>query len=298
MNTDDLHTLTGAYALGALSDTESGEFTRHMARCRACAQEVRELRETAARLALAVAETPPARMRVRVMAALPEVRQLPPLASEGPATPEPSERPGSAERPNRPGAPDTADPAGPSRRHPRPPEPGRTAAPALPGVTPLPVPARRRYRVPALVAAACLAAGIASGVAVDARHQADVARDHAARAEQQATAVTAVASAPDAAFHTRALAGGGTATVVSSAQLGKAAVLYHDLPKLPDSRVYQLWFSHGGTMVPAGLVASGPGSGSVLLDGSTSGADAVGVTAEPHGGSPAPTGTPLALLPL
>jgi anti-sigma factor RsiW len=321
VNTDDLHTLTGAYALGALSDTESGEFTRHMGRCRACAQEVRELRETAARLALSVAETPPARMRVRVMAALPEVRQLPPLTSEGPATPEPFDRPGSAERPDRPGAPDpsdttgpsntgpsntgpsntgpsdTADPAGPPRRHARPPEPGRTPAPALPGVTPLPVPARRRYRVPALVAAACLAAGIASGVAVDARHQADVARGQAARAEQQATAVTAVASAPDASFHTRALTGGGTATVVSSAQLGKVAVLYHDLPKLPDARVYQLWFSHGGTMVPAGL-ASGPGSGSVLLDGSPSGADAVGVTAEPHGGSPAPTGAPLVLLPL
>lgn len=58
MSTVDLHTLTGAYALGALSEQESAEFTRHLAQCPACYQEVRELQETAARLALAVAEVP------------------------------------------------------------------------------------------------------------------------------------------------------------------------------------------------------------------------------------------------
>ncbi|SHN05127.1 anti-sigma factor [Actinacidiphila paucisporea] len=281
LHTDDLHTLTGAYALGALSDTESGAFARHMARCRACAQEVQELRETAARLALAVAEAPPARMRVRVMAALPEVRQLPPLTSGDPQCY---------------GYPDPFDAPGPAQGGPDPFRPSGRAGP--PPARPVLVAPRRRYQLPALVAAACLAAAVASGVAVDARHQADVARDHAARAEQQATAVTAVASAPDATFHTRPLVGGGTATVVASAQLGKAAVLYHDLPRLPNDRVYQLWFSRGGTMVSAGLLASGPTGGSLLLEGSTTGADAVGVTAEPHGGSRAPTGSPLALLPL
>jgi anti-sigma factor RsiW len=75
----DLHTLTGAYALHALSDRESEEFARHLAACGACAQEVRELQETAARLALATAETPSGEFRARVMAAIPEVRQLPPL---------------------------------------------------------------------------------------------------------------------------------------------------------------------------------------------------------------------------
>ncbi|MEE4545802.1 anti-sigma factor [Streptomyces sp. V4-01] len=302
MTVDDLHTLTGAYALDALSGPESGEFVRHMARCRACAQEVRELRETAARLALAVAEAPPARMRVRVLAALPEVRQLPPLTSEGADGTLPFGTAGPAEGADGPAqpasgtAPRRSPGAGPSAAG------GRPAGPPVPGVIPLPAPRRHRYRLPALVAAACLAAAVAAGVAVDARHQADLAQGRAARAEQQATAVAAVASAPDATFHTRALTGGGTATVVASARLGKAAVLYHDLPRLPDARVYQLWFSHDGTMVPAGLVApgstAGSGSGSVLLAGTTAGADAVGVTAEPHGGSPAPTGAPLALLPL
>ncbi|MYS19098.1 Putative zinc-finger, partial [Streptomyces sp. DvalAA-14] len=73
MTIADLHTLTGAYAVGALPDREAAEFGRHLARCQACAQEVRELRETAARLALAVAEVPPAGLRTRVLAALPAV---------------------------------------------------------------------------------------------------------------------------------------------------------------------------------------------------------------------------------
>ena len=59
MTAADLHTLTGAFALDALSEREAKEFDRHLSRCPMCAQEVGELRETAARLALAVAEVPP-----------------------------------------------------------------------------------------------------------------------------------------------------------------------------------------------------------------------------------------------
>ena len=56
----DLHTLTGAYAAHALSDGERLAFERHLAACPACAQEVRELTETAARLGTAVAARPSA----------------------------------------------------------------------------------------------------------------------------------------------------------------------------------------------------------------------------------------------
>jgi anti-sigma factor RsiW len=245
----DLHTLTGAYAVGALEEGEAREFRRHLTRCEACDQEVRELRETAARLALAVAEVPPAAMRERVMAALPEVRQLPP------------------------------DPSGPA--------------------SPRSLIRNWRRRLPYFALAACLAAAIASaGIAVQAEHSADQQRDRTARAEQQADQLSAVLAAPDAAFHTQGLKGGGTATVVSSVRTGQAALVYHDLPKLPDSRVYELWFSKNGTMVPAGLVEPGRAAGSTLLKGRVGDADGVGVTAEPHGGSPAPTSAPLALLPL
>jgi anti-sigma-K factor RskA len=74
----ELHLLTGSYALDALTDDERADFERHLARCRACAEEVRGLRETAARLAMATAVTPPPQMRSRVLNAAPRTRQLPP----------------------------------------------------------------------------------------------------------------------------------------------------------------------------------------------------------------------------
>ncbi|WP_433859605.1 anti-sigma factor [Streptomyces kronopolitis] len=246
MSTVELHTLTGAYALGALTGREAAEFARHLDRCEACTQEVRELQETAARLALAVAEVPPAALRTRVMAALPEVRQLPPAEHAASVVP--------------------------MRR-------------------------RMRHRLPYLAAAACLvAAAVAGGYAVQARHDADAQRDRGVRAEQQAAAVSALLAAPDATFHTTALKGGGSGTVVASEQQGRTAFLYHGLPALPGHRVYELWYSRNGSMVPAGLVETGRSSGAMLLTGGPRGADGVGITAEPPGGSSRPTSPPLGLL--
>jgi anti-sigma-K factor RskA len=74
----DLHLLTGSYALDALTDDEQADFEKHLTQCPSCAQEVRGLRETAARLAMATAVTPPPDMRSRVLAAAPRTRQLPP----------------------------------------------------------------------------------------------------------------------------------------------------------------------------------------------------------------------------
>ena len=74
----ELHLLTGSYALDALPANELSDFERHLARCPSCSEEVRGLRETAARLALAAAEPPPPEMRARVLAAVPLTRQLPP----------------------------------------------------------------------------------------------------------------------------------------------------------------------------------------------------------------------------
>ncbi|SOE09285.1 Putative zinc-finger [Streptomyces sp. 2323.1] len=246
MSTVELHTLTGAYALGALTGREAAEFARHLDRCAACAQEVRELQETAARLALAVAEVPPAALRTRVMAALPTVRQLPPADH---------------------------------------------------GTTVVPMRRRFRHRLPYLAAAACLVgAAVAGGYAVQARHDAQEQRDRNVRAEQQAAVVSALMTAPDATFHTTALKGGGSGTVVASKRMGRTAFLYHGLPALSGQRVYELWYSRNGQMVPAGLVETGSSSGTLLLTGGPQGADGVGVTAEPPGGSSRPTSSPLALL--
>ena len=81
---EDLHVLTGSYALDAISDTEREEFERHLQHCPACEAEVRGMRETAARLALACAVTPPARMEQQVLAATYRTRQLPPLSADRP----------------------------------------------------------------------------------------------------------------------------------------------------------------------------------------------------------------------
>jgi anti-sigma factor RsiW len=75
----DLHTLTGAYAAHALSDTERLAFERHLDACPACAQEVRELTETAARLGAAVAAPPPPDLWDRVRAEALVTRQLAPV---------------------------------------------------------------------------------------------------------------------------------------------------------------------------------------------------------------------------
>ncbi|EOD68417.1 zf-HC2 domain-containing protein, partial [Amycolatopsis vancoresmycina] len=57
--TAELHTLTGAYALDAVSDVERAEFERHLGACAACRQEVAELRATGARLGVAASADPP-----------------------------------------------------------------------------------------------------------------------------------------------------------------------------------------------------------------------------------------------
>jgi len=79
---DDWHVLTGSYALDALPDPERAEFERHLQHCPSCEAEVRGLRETAARLAMAQALQPPLGMEQQVLAAAYRTRQLPPLPSD------------------------------------------------------------------------------------------------------------------------------------------------------------------------------------------------------------------------
>lgn len=87
----DIHTLTGAYAIDALTDEERASFEAHLANCDACRQEAHEFRETAAQLALATAEEPPPGLRDAVLAQIDTIRQEPPnvpsraTSSGGPA---------------------------------------------------------------------------------------------------------------------------------------------------------------------------------------------------------------------
>ncbi|MFF7330361.1 anti-sigma factor domain-containing protein [Streptomyces sp. NPDC008150] len=83
MTTVELHTLTGAYALHALGDDERREFEAHLGECDACAQEVRELTATAARLGSAVAAEPRPEMRQQVLQRITAVRQDGPRTAPG-----------------------------------------------------------------------------------------------------------------------------------------------------------------------------------------------------------------------
>ncbi|SDP49494.1 Anti-sigma-K factor RskA [Actinopolyspora xinjiangensis] len=82
MNTD-MATLTGAYVLNALSETERAAFERHLASCADCAEEVRQLEETAARLGRATAVEPPEELKQRVMSEVSRTRQESPSVEEG-----------------------------------------------------------------------------------------------------------------------------------------------------------------------------------------------------------------------
>lgn len=145
--------------------------------------------------------------------------------------------------------------------------------------------------------AACLAAAAAfGGTAVWQHQRAEDASGRAQQAQELNQRLTAVLSAPDAKTKTAALKDGGRATVVVSRQEDRAVFAAADLPRPPEGKVYQLWFDVGGTMRPAGLLASGAGTGTVLMDGSVTDASGMGVTVEPAGGSKAPTSDPVALM--
>lgn len=78
---EDLHGLAGAFALDALAPDERRRFDGHLDRCPACRQDVHDLQATAALLATAVAERPPAELRSSVLAEARETRQVSPLPS-------------------------------------------------------------------------------------------------------------------------------------------------------------------------------------------------------------------------
>ncbi|MEJ7832822.1 MAG: anti-sigma factor [Nocardioides sp.] len=78
---NDVHALSGAYAVDALDDIERARFEHHLADCAECQAEVDSLREAAALLVHAVPTAPPLALRERVLAEIANVRPLPPLVA-------------------------------------------------------------------------------------------------------------------------------------------------------------------------------------------------------------------------
>jgi anti-sigma-K factor RskA len=255
---EDLHVLTGSYALDALSESERADFERHLEHCSSCEAEVRGLRETAARLAMAKTVRPPAAMEPRVLAAAYQVRQLPP---QGAARARGEHRGARVSRlfASRPA----------SRR------PGREPA--------------MRLRMPRLVAAAAAASvAVAVGLGItqiDTQHQLDSAR-------ASNVAITKVVQAPDARLESRQTAAGGTVSVVFSGQQRAAVITTSKMEALPPGRVYQLWVMDPVGARSVGLLAK-PGQTNQVLAAGVLAGDRIGITVEPAGGTSSPTTTPV-----
>jgi anti-sigma-K factor RskA len=74
----DIHGLSGAYAVDAVSDDERAAFEAHLAECDECRAEVASLREAAAGLAPLSDTAPPPQLRDAVLQGISGVRPLPP----------------------------------------------------------------------------------------------------------------------------------------------------------------------------------------------------------------------------
>ena len=246
-----------------------------MHRCPSCEAEVRGLRETAARLAMAKAVQPPAAMQSRVLAATYRTRQLPPLA-------------GARTRRARVSRPFT-DELGASRlnRDRRWLRTLRLRTLRL-GTSRLGTP-----RLVAAVAVAAASVAVAVGLGItqaDTQHQLQSARNSNA-------AITRVVQAPDARLETMRTSAGGTVTVVFSGQQRAAVVTTTGMTSLPAGRVYQLWVMSPAGARSEGLLTQPDQTNQVLASGVRPG-DRIGITVEPAGGTSRPTTTPVVAVPL
>lgn len=77
---EDMHSLSGAYVLDALTEQERVDFEMHLRRCPTCQDEVDSLREVVPLLAETVASEPPASLRASILAQAAQTRQDPPVA--------------------------------------------------------------------------------------------------------------------------------------------------------------------------------------------------------------------------
>jgi hypothetical protein len=260
----DLHTLTGSYALDALQGDELGEFERHLNHCSSCPAEVRGLRETAARLALATAERPPAAMRERVLSLAERTRQMPPLTDERPAR-------RVATRQAR-----------------------RTRRIWIPRIS-------AAVAAVSLAAAVVLGIDVAGtrNQLSSAQSQLSSIRNQLASAEAHNHGITAVLAASDAHLVTSHTSRGGAVTAIVSPSQAKLVVVTSGLPALPPSKVYELWLLGKSVAKPSGLLSK-PVKGQttpVLADGLVPGYE-LGVTVEPAGGTLTPTTVPILTMPL
>jgi hypothetical protein len=152
----------------------------------------------------------------------------------------------------------------------------------------------RRFTAGA-VAAGILAAGAGAATWAVQEQRVREATAVAAAAQAREARTQAILSAPDVQVKTSTLRGGGTLTVAMSPSHNAGVVMVAARTATPANRAYQLWFQRGDAMQDAGVLAAGQSSSVTVLEG-MAGADGVGVTLEPAGGSHEPTFPPVGLI--
>ena len=217
MNTDEIHGLSGAYAVDAVDDVERAQFEAHVAGCDECRAEVASLRAAAGELALLTVTAPPSSLRASVLRDISSVRPLPPevRSEEAPA-----------------------------------PEPVTLVTPSTPtSLESKRAERARRAPVAQWLAGVAAAAVLATGGLVWHPWSPDTGT-------LRLTATQQVLQANDAQrFKTKV--GDATATIVRSPGLKKAVIVTANMPAPPDGKVYELWLQQGQTMVRAGLMPTG-----------------------------------------
>jgi len=254
-----MHTLAGAYVMDAVPETERPAFERHLASCEQCRDDVRGLREAAARLGSAAAILPPAELREQTLRAAERTRQLPPVVP--------------------------ADDGSSHGLRPRLAAWRRLIWPA--GAAGQPWLARVAVTVAVVLAITASVLGLHIS-AMDNRLTAAAQRD---------SAIAHVLSANDAITLTAKISTGGTATVVMSHRERALVFIANGLAGLPSSKAYELWLMGPAGATPAGMLPperhgmTGPAVVSHLAPG-----DELGLTVEPATGSRHPTSAPIVLV--
>jgi anti-sigma-K factor RskA len=265
MTDDDMHILAGAYALNALSPEELEPFVDHLSECDTCAVEVREWQATLAELGQSVAVAPPPELRTLVLAGASRLPQLPPLTGLSLPT-----------------APPTT-PLGPDDRAPDDLESRRAAR-----VAPRHAARRSRRRSLLAAAAAVLVIGGTAGVVIW--------QNQPEPGQVTVEQISSLLNAQDVKLKKGEVKGGGTVTVLASADLGEGVVVGH-LPTIPSEHDYQVWAVDTAGARSLGLLPRGTATPQLLLPGITS-KDTIALTEEPAGGSPTPTEPILVTVPL
>jgi hypothetical protein len=254
-----LHTLVGAYVMDAVPEAERARFERHLLSCEQCQQDVRGLREAAARLASAAAVPPRPELREQTMQAAARMRQQPPLVSQHRQVSAGARWPRALRWPLRPA--------------------GDGARPWL-----------------ARVALTAVVVVLAITATVFGLHVSSM-QGRLSAAEQRDTAIATVLGAHDAVRLTAKVTTGGTATVVMSHRARALVFIASGLTRLPTAQAYELWLMSPAGDTPAGMLppARRGMSGPMVVNRLGPG-EQLAMTIEPASGARQPTSAPVVLV--